>query len=853
MKRNLMLIILAFLFQNSFAQLETAVWYFGNNAGLNFRTPEPKVLLDGALANWEGVASFSDSLGNLLFYTDGRTIWNRAHKIMKNGEKLIGHQSSTESAIIVPQPKSKTKYLVFVVDAYRGDKGLSYSVVDMSLDGGMGAVTEIKNEILESRVGEKVTAIRHANNVDFWLISRLDPGNEIVEYLITKDGLLKKSRKTFPISILYLPDLFDDEYAIYNDLSLGIGYMRVSPDGKKIACAMQGSSIIDADENLVNVLEIFDFNPENGLITNYLTYLDRVNFLYGVEFSNDVSKLYFSNRRSIFQMDLTAGTPDDVYNSIIKVGEFPIFPSHSTADTNYVGALQLALNGKIYVAQDNYPYLGVIENPREKGLDCGYKIDGQYLGGRVSRMGLPNFVPSYFLPPNFEIFKNCNFDATQFICTDKREISKYQWVLSALDGTTIAKSALRNFDVPIKETGTYKITLTITVNGVEHSDYRFFDVYETPYFELQSDTLICSDGQANIRAVVPKNCTFSWLVDGENSSSNDDILYIKTNSKIIETVKDIYTQCEYSDSVFVKVTEPEKFTLGKDTAFCKNSLVILDFNIDDSKFQNFKWLDNNSEEIKREFSEIGEYVLQSFDYNKCYFTDTISISEYSLPEIDFSNDSIFCDNLENFLDCKVENAQYSWNTGDATQIIRVNKPGKYTVIVTDSNNCKSTSSVDLKLKTLPKVDIVSDTCFCEGETLVLDVNWSDATQYIWQDFTESDHYEITSPGTYVLETTNICGVSTDTISVTSKYCGEMIIPNIITPNNDGQNDEFKIKGLTDGWSLTIFTREGVKVYATDNYDNKWNAPGLSDGVYFYILEKPGKRYTGNITVFHRQF
>jgi hypothetical protein len=64
-----------------FAQINKRVnvWYFGYNAGLNFNTGTPTPLTDGALSIWEGCATICDENGNLLFYTDGSSIWNKNH------------------------------------------------------------------------------------------------------------------------------------------------------------------------------------------------------------------------------------------------------------------------------------------------------------------------------------------------------------------------------------------------------------------------------------------------------------------------------------------------------------------------------------------------------------------------------------------------------------------------------------------------------------------------------------------------------------------------------------------------------------------------------------------------------
>ena len=56
------------------AQGEANIWYFGNNAGLDFNTNPPTPLTNGALNTSEGCASVADKNGALVFYTDGITV-----------------------------------------------------------------------------------------------------------------------------------------------------------------------------------------------------------------------------------------------------------------------------------------------------------------------------------------------------------------------------------------------------------------------------------------------------------------------------------------------------------------------------------------------------------------------------------------------------------------------------------------------------------------------------------------------------------------------------------------------------------------------------------------------------------
>jgi hypothetical protein len=86
------------------AQNESQKWYFGSNAGLDFSTNPPTPLTNGMLNTIEGCATICDALGNLLFYTDGSTVYDQTHAVMANGTGLSGNSSSTQSAIIVKKP-----------------------------------------------------------------------------------------------------------------------------------------------------------------------------------------------------------------------------------------------------------------------------------------------------------------------------------------------------------------------------------------------------------------------------------------------------------------------------------------------------------------------------------------------------------------------------------------------------------------------------------------------------------------------------------------------------------------------------------------------------------------------------
>ncbi|MGL4364885.1 MAG: hypothetical protein ACRCSB_06765, partial [Bacteroidales bacterium] len=121
------------------------VWHFGRNAGIDFSTGTA-VAIQGPFITNEGVAAISTANGNLLFSTDGVKIYDKNLVAMQNGADLLGDISSTQSGVIVPNPANPQQYYVFTTGAEVGVNagsvydGVAYSLVDMGLNNGLGAV-----------------------------------------------------------------------------------------------------------------------------------------------------------------------------------------------------------------------------------------------------------------------------------------------------------------------------------------------------------------------------------------------------------------------------------------------------------------------------------------------------------------------------------------------------------------------------------------------------------------------------------------------------------------------------------------------------------------------------------------
>ncbi|NBU05934.1 MAG: hypothetical protein EBT39_06245, partial [Sphingobacteriia bacterium] len=371
----------SFINQTVTAQNPNSKWCFGHFAGLDFMTTLPSVLTN-SLYSGVGSASIADVNGNLLFYTDGVTIYNQNHNIMANGTLLNGAYSA-QCALIVKQSGNSNLYYLFTVSsptfAGGSGSGLCYSIIDMNLAAGMGSVT-IKNASLNPLCFAALCGTKHCNGFDTWIVSHESVSNIFCSYLLTSSGITT--------------------IAVSSNIGSTInweGLMKISPNGKKIVSSFFGGP------NSPNFRELLDFDNSTGIVSNPFTLTSYVNsnFSYGIEFSPNGTKLYstiygsFGGSNILFQWDLCAGS-----NAAVIASQTAIYTYTNYGGTNSTfKALQLAPNGKIYLSKVGDNFLGIINNPNLVGLGCNYFHSGQSLSPAVSWGGLPNFISTFQKPP----------------------------------------------------------------------------------------------------------------------------------------------------------------------------------------------------------------------------------------------------------------------------------------------------------------------------------------------------------------------------------------------------------------------------------------------------------------------
>ncbi len=390
-------LMISFLSLN--AQNQNSNWCFGFNAGIYFDSQNNPTTFTSAVNSRGSCASISDSLGNLLFYVSNDTIafyhdsackvYNANNQIMQNGDGLIG-LGWYQEFVIVPFPDSLNLYYVFQIGITE-NFGLYYSKIDMSQNGGLGAVMQKNIQLSNLHANESLSAIKHANGRDWWVFFRHSdtqiPNNDFFVYLIDPTG-------------------------IHPAWIQNVGPMNYGNDGGTIEFNKLGTQF--SFTAIVSQLELFDFNRCTGMIThNFTIEPQSINGPYKnyqwAAFSPSGRYLYMSEFDTIsrlYQYDLLAPS---ITASKILIDSF-ILPQYCA------GKLKLAPDNKIYMSNAyndginfNYPYpditynmynmnLSVINQPDSSGLACNFTKYSFYLGGNRTYWGLPN-NPDYTLGP----------------------------------------------------------------------------------------------------------------------------------------------------------------------------------------------------------------------------------------------------------------------------------------------------------------------------------------------------------------------------------------------------------------------------------------------------------------------
>jgi len=323
------------------------------------------VAISTSINTAEGCASLSSSTGRLLFYTDGKAVYNSAGATMPHGASIVSFStnSAEQAALIISVIGNPNQYYIFSREAGAtpGWDHMAYSIVDMTLDSGLGDIVSDSMGIpLVDTLGENMIAVT-GNNNDIWLITHKLDTSIFLAYNISSAGI-------------GAPVLSNVKTFVGSAECYQVGMLKASPNRRKLlqaeyrSCQGYGTSL-------------YDFDPGTGIISNGIL-IDTFSTTYGAEFSPDNTKVYLSNGLSdITQYDISSSSI-----SAIAASRYVV------TDTIYTGDLKLGSDGKIYFSLvGNGIIMGSISSPNLSGALCGYSPNAVTLLSNADEgAGLPN-------------------------------------------------------------------------------------------------------------------------------------------------------------------------------------------------------------------------------------------------------------------------------------------------------------------------------------------------------------------------------------------------------------------------------------------------------------------------------
>ncbi len=753
-------------------------WRFGIQGGVDFNTVPPQNAQGAQLQTGEGSASLADpETGELLFYTDGSTLWNAQNQPMPNGTGLFGGAtfSSTTAAVIVPRPFRQDQFYVITIDEQFGNKGIRYNIVDMSLDGGKGdVVSGQKNLFLFSTQSEKLEVVPGSDRCSLWLVTHDNPGNTFYSFKISNSGI-------DPNPVIS---------TVGGNHGNGAGHMKVNRQFNRLALgnitAMQ--------------VELYDFDNTTGQVSNPRTWMFPGSDpnLYGLEFSPNGRFLYVSNLQKVVQFDVSLPTLAGIVGSTFNVSEgiFPYQPA----------ALQLGPDNKIYIASGG---LDFIANPDVAGNNCNLVSPGLQLTGGGG-YGLPKRVEGLHSPVNKILaLDSCQSDTIRFgLLSPGSGFESLEWSFGdpgSGNANTSSSLAPGHF---FNTAGTYQIQVLLRYPCFTDTLRKSLNVFPCEPLDIKRDGDSCSLTQRfQVSGTLVSPSAIRWNFGDSLSGSSDSI----TVAPSVEAVTHVFSGPGTYEVCFrVRQNGGPEQQICRSFSFgncCTGTILALD----SCAFDSIRFVWKGKEAPTRVEWTFGDSLSGAANFQ----IRTEGRHLFSAPG-----------------SYRVKaRAQLSCGIAEVVQVVRiVDCPFPCEAMIVLEDSCWQSQN-RLRLQSLSPVRSVT---WNFGDPNGTSPNFSEelAPERI---FSRADSFEVTAfvgldCGTQVLRKT-----------VRIKDCGilcELKVPNLILPEGSPSNARLTLEsdcGIRTA-SFRVFNRWGQSVFESKGPAPFWDGKDAVEGLYFYEIQ-----------------
>jgi hypothetical protein len=370
-----------------------------------------------------------------------------------------------------------------------------------------------------------------------------------------------------------------------------------------------------------------------------------------------------------------------------------------------------------------------------------------------------------------------------------------------------------------------------TAAGCTARDSMNLTINNRPIVNLGADVSFCI-GDSILLDAANTGFTFVW-----NDATTNQTLTTSAGGNYFVTVTNPLTTCTSSDTILVTVNQLPVINLGVNTGICIGDSLILDAGNPGSSYS---WNNSSTNQTITVHNPGTYFVFVADPVSSCYNSDTIVITQNTLPVVSIGADTAICNGSSLVLNAGHPGSTYIWNNASTGQTLSINAAGTYSVVVVDQNGCKGNDAINITLKSSPVVNLGTDTTRCGGPILLNAGNTG--STFLWNNSSTGQTLTANATGTYYVAVTSSNGCSkSDSIGVTinslpvvnlgndTLLCGGSLTLNSA---NTGLNHLWSDNST--GQTLTVFTTGTFSVTVT----NPLTGCASSDAIVVTFNQKP---------------
>jgi hypothetical protein len=519
-----------------FSQSEADKWVVRPNALIDFSGLIPSLsTISTDVLFTESGSCISDRNGNLLFYSDGETVWGADGNELPNGSDLSSvfwntMLTTTQGSIFVNKPHNENQYYLLSLAA---NGVLSYSVLDRTLNNGLGDVVSKQNILIGDKLTEKMAVTKHCNNKNYWLVvvkikyKSIDPpvySLEFLSYLISEYGIHASPIRS----------------NVEAECSL-LGQMKFNNAGNELAFA-DGSTLVlchfDSSSGAVILKDKINLPLENG---------------YGIEYAPNDSIIYVNEKQyNLYSQTLTPLLGFSSPTQLQRAIDGKIYRYHYPKNEilGFIDSGLSANNWQLSPNADSISHIASIEFPNLAGMACNYipnAITINHPGIPKNYINLPYIAAYHFnhKPSDFSYTSACpNAPVDFYLENGYNDIDSVNWTVPELglnaQGDTVS------FSFP--HAGEWTVEAVAFQNGVATKSIQCINICGKESLQLPEYIDLCEQEPFEINPISTCGISYSW-----NTGDTTSAVFIKDEGLYI---LEMVTECGiYLDTITVEKSE----------------------------------------------------------------------------------------------------------------------------------------------------------------------------------------------------------------------------------------------------------------------------------------------------------